>query len=206
MAPVSNEAGDFASGLVSTMVPAMTASRRSYALALAIFVAAAAILWAMGRNPLCTCDRIDLWGPVGPTQSQMLADWYSFSHIVHGFLFYALLKWAAPSWPTGWRFAAAMAIEAAWEVLENTPMIIDRYREATAALGYEGDSILNSLADVAMMAVGFLLARKLPVWASIAIVLALELIPLFIIRDNLTLNVWMLLLPTDWLKEWQSAA
>ena len=85
-------------------------------------------------------------------------------------------------------------------------MVIDRYREATAALGYEGDSILNSLADVAMMAVGFLLARKLPVWASIAIVLALELIPLFTIRDNLTLNVWMLLLPTDWLKEWQSAA
>ena len=188
------------------MVPAMTASRRSYALALAIFVAAAAILFVMGRNPLCTCGRIDLWGPVGPTQSQMLADWYSFSHLVHGFLFYALLKWAAPSWPAGWRFAAAMAIEAAWEVLENTPMIIDRYREATAALGYEGDSILNSLTDIVMMAVGFLLARRLPVSASIAVVLALELIPLFIIRDNLTLNVWMLLLPTDWLRDWQSGA
>lgn len=188
------------------MIAAMTATRRSYAIALAIFVAAAAILYLMGRNPLCTCGRVDLWGPVGPTQSQMLADWYSFSHIVHGFLFYALLKWAAPAWPTGWRFAAAMAIEAAWEVLENTPMIIDRYREATAALGYEGDSILNSLADIAMMAVGFLLARKIPVWASIAVVLALELIPLFIIRDNLMLNVWMLVLPTEWLKDWQSAA
>lgn len=188
------------------MVFAMIASRRSYALALAIFLAAAAILFAMGRNPLCTCGEINLWGPVGPTQSQMLADWYSFSHVVHGFLFYALLKWAAPSWPVGWRFAAATAIEAAWEVLENTPMIIDRYREATAALGYEGDSILNSLADIAMMAVGFLLARKLPIWASVAVVLLLELIPLLIIRDNLTLNVWMLLLPTDWLRDWQSGA
>jgi len=184
----------------------MTASRRPYALALAIFLAAAAILLLMGRNPLCTCGRIDLWGPVGPTQSQIFADWYSFSHIVHGFLFYALLIWAAPSWPVGWRFAAAMAIEAAWEVLENTPMIIDRYREATAALGYEGDSILNSLTDIAMMAVGFLLARKISVWASVAVVLALELVPLFIIRDNLTLNVWMLLLPTEWLKDWQSGA
>jgi hypothetical protein len=183
----------------------MTA-RGPYAAALAIFLAAAAILYLMGRDPLCTCGRIDLWGPVGPTQSQMLADWYSFSHIVHGFLFYALLKWAAPSWPTEWRFAAAMAIEAAWEVLENTPMIIDRYREATAALGYEGDSIVNSLADVAMMAVGFLLARKLPVRASVAVVLVLELIPLLIIRDNLTLNVWMLLAPTDWLRDWQTGA
>lgn len=184
----------------------MSRDHRSYALAVAMFVVAAAILFAMGRNPICTCGRIDLWGPVGPTQSQMLADWYSFSHIVHGFLFYALLKWAAPSWPVGWRFAAAVAIEAAWEVLENTPMIIDRYREATAALGYEGDSIVNSLADVVMMAVGFLLARKLPLWASIAVVVALELIPLFVIRDNLTLNVWILLLPTDWLRDWQSAA
>jgi hypothetical protein len=184
----------------------MSSARRPYLVAIAIFASAATVLLLMGRNPLCTCGRIDLWGPVGPTQSQMVADWYSFSHVVHGFLFYVLLKWAAPSWPTGWRFAAAMAIEAAWEVLENTPMIIDRYREATAALGYEGDSILNSLADIAMMAAGFLLARKLPVWVSVAVVLALELIPLLIIRDNLTLNVWMLLLPTDWLRDWQSAA
>jgi hypothetical protein len=180
--------------------------RLAVPIGLLILAAAAVILYAMGRNPLCTCGRIDLWGPVGPTQSQMLADWYSFSHVVHGFLFYALLKWAAPAWPSGWRFATAMAIEAAWEVLENTPMIIDRYREATAALGYEGDSILNSLADIAMMAVGFLLARKLPVWTSIAIMVALELIPLFIIRDNLTLNVWMLLAPTDWLRDWQTGA
>ncbi len=184
----------------------MTASRRSYLLALAIFAAAAAALYLMGRNPLCTCSRIDLWGPVGPTQSQMIADWYSLSHIVHGFLFYALLMWAARDWPVGWRFAAAMAIEAAWEVIENTQMVINRYRDATAALGYEGDSILNSLADIAMMAIGFLLAKKFPLWLSVATVLLLELIPLLIIRDNLALNVWMLLLPTDWLRDWQAAA
>lgn len=184
----------------------MTTPRRTYTIAIAIFVIAAAILFLMGRNPICTCGRIDGWGPVGPTQSQMLADWYSFSHIVHGFLFYAALRWLAPHWPVEWRFAAAMAVEAAWEVIENTPMVINRYREATAALGYEGDSILNSLADIAMMAIGFLLARKFPVWASIAVVLLLELIPLMIIRDNLTLNVWMLLLPTDWLRDWQAAA
>jgi hypothetical protein len=206
MTGLSNEARHFASRFVSTMVAIMTATRRPYAVAFAIFALAAAILFLMGRNPICTCGRIDWWGPVGPTQSQMLADWYSLSHLVHGFLFYAALKWLAPHWPVEWRFVAAMAVESAWEVIENTPMVINRYREATAALGYEGDSILNSLSDVAMMAIGFLLARKLPLWASIATVLVLELIPLMIIRDNLTLNVWMLLLPTDWLREWQAAA
>ena len=203
---LSNEAQHFASGFVSIMVAAMTATRRSYAIAIAIFAIAAAILFLMGRNPSCTCGRVDLWGAVGPTQSQMLADWYSFSHLVHGFLFYAFMVWLVPRWPVEWRFAAAMGVEAAWEVIENTPMVINRYREATAALGYEGDSIVNSLADIAMMAIGFLLARKIPVWASIAVVLVLELIPLLIIRDNLTLNVWMLVWPTDWLREWQAAA
>ena len=184
----------------------MTAPRRPFALALAVFAAAAIILFVMGRNPLCACGRVDLWGAVGPEQSQMLFDWYSLSHLVHGFIFYALLAWLAPRWDVRWRFAAALAIEAAWEILENTPMVIDRYREATAALGYEGDSILNSLSDIAMMALGFLLARKLPLWVSIVIVVIVELIPLLIIRDNLTLIVWMLLWPTDWLRDWQTAA
>lgn len=184
----------------------MTAFRRPFAIALAVLAAAALILYLMGRNPLCTCGRIDLWGAVGPEQSQMVLDWYSFSHLVHGFIFYALLAWLAPRWDAQWRFAAALTVEAAWEIVENTRHVIDRYREATAALGYEGDSILNSLSDIAMMALGFLLARRLPVWASIAMVLIVELIPLLIIRDNLTLNVWMLLWPTDWLRDWQTAA
>jgi len=163
-----------------------------------------AILLAMGRPGICTCGTIDLWGQVGPEQSQMLADWYSPSHIAHGFLFYLALRYAAPRWPVERRFALALLVEAAWEIVENTPMVIDRYREATIALGYNGDSILNSLSDIAMMALGFLAARRLPVWASIAVVAALELIPLIAIRDNLTLNVWMLLVPNDAVRAWQA--
>ena len=110
----------------------------------------------------------------------------------------------ARHWPVERRFLIALFVEAAWEVTENTPMIIDRYREATTAIGYTGDSVINSLSDIAMMALGFLAARRLPLWASIAIVLVLELVPLFVIRDNLTLNVWMLLAPNDAIRAWQS--
>jgi hypothetical protein len=173
---------------------------------LALFITAtiaAAILLAMDRNPICACGDVALWGRVGPTQSQMLADWYSFSHIVHGLLFYAGLWLVARHWPVEQRFTVALLIEAAWEVAENTPWVIDRYRTATAALGYTGDSIINSVADISMMALGFLAARKLPDWAAVLQVLALELVPLLVIRDNLTLNVWMLLWPTEWLRLWQ---
>ena len=158
----------------------------------------------MGRNPICTCGEIALWGRSGPAQSQMLADWYSFSHIVHGLLFYAGLWLVARRLPVGQRFLIALLIEASWEVLENTPWVIDRYRTAAAALGYTGDSVLNSIADIGMMALGFLAARKLPLWASVMLVLVLELIPLLVIRDNLVLNVWMLLWPTDWVRLWQA--
>jgi hypothetical protein len=171
-----------------------------------IFATAAAVLLATGRPPICTCGQVALWGPVGPHQSQMIADWYSFSHVVHGLLFYAALWLFARSWPVERRFLVALLVEAAWEVIENTPMVIDRYREATAALGYTGDSVINSVSDIAMMALGFLAARKLPVWGSILFLLALEVVPLIVIRDNLALNVWMLLAPSDWIREWQSAA
>jgi hypothetical protein len=133
----------------------------------------------------------------------MLIDWYSLSHIVHGLLFYAALWLVARRWPVEWRFLTALLIEASWEVTENTPWIIDRYRTATAALGYTGDSVLNSLADIAMMVVGFLAARKLPVWASVALLIVLEVVPLFVIRDNLMLNVWMLLAPNRAIAAWQ---
>ena len=180
--------------------------RRTFLAALLIVAATAAILLLMGRNPLCTCGSVALWGPVGPTQSQMLLDWYSASHIVHGILFYAGLWLVARRWPVETRFLVALVIEAAWEVVENTPLVIDRYREATAALGYTGDSVLNSLADIAMMALGFLAARRLPLWATVALLLLLELVPLAIIRDNLTLNVVMLLTPVEAIKLWQAAA
>ena len=179
----------------------MTRSSRTFLAAIAIVLIAATILVAMHRPPICTCGTIALWGPVGPTQSQ-----YSFSHVVHGLLFYALLWLVARRTPVEWRFLAALAVEAAWEVVENTPMVIDRYRTATAALGYTGDTILNSLSDIAMMALGFLAARKLPLWAAVLLLLALEIVPLLVIRDNLFLNVWMLVVPSDAIRDWQSAA
>ena len=184
----------------------MTRRPRAALAAALVPVAAVAILLLMGRPPICTCGEVALWGPAGPWQSQMLADWYSASHIVHGFLFYGALHLLFRRWNVERRLAVALVIESAWEIAENTPLVIDRYREATAALGYMGDSVLNSLSDIAMMALGFLLARRLPLWTSVAVVLLLELVPLLVIRDNLTLNVWMLLAPTDWLRDWQAAA
>ena len=181
-------------------------SRRAWLIAFMIVAAAVAALLAMGRNPICTCGSIDLW--VGardsPKTSQMLADWYSLSHIVHGLLFYAALWLVARRWPLEWRFLAALLIEASWEVIENTPAVIDRYRETTAALGYTGDSVVNSVSDILMMALGFLLARKLPLWAAILLLLALEIVPLLTIRDNLTLNVWSLIVPNQALQAWQA--
>lgn len=183
-------------------------TRRSMAAAAAILIVivGAAVLLAMGRPAICACGEIDLWGPVGPAQSQMLADWYSPSHAVHGLLFYFALWLAARRWPFERRFVAALAVETLWEVVENTPMVIDRYRTATAALGYTGDSILNSISDIAMMTVGFLAARRLPLWVSVMLVLLLELVPLLAVRDNLTLNIWMLLAPSEAVRAWQSGA
>lgn len=184
----------------------MRMSRRAWLLTFLILIAAAAILLAMGRNPIYTCGTVDLW--VGardsPKTSQMLSDWYSLSHIVHGLLFYAALWLIARRSPAEWRFIAALLIEASWEVLENTPMVIDRYRATTAALGYTGDSVVNSLSDILMMGLGFLAARKLPVWAAIALLLVLEIIPLFVIRDNLALNIWTLLAPNEAVQAWQA--
>jgi hypothetical protein len=184
----------------------MLARNRALVVASLVLVATALPLLAMGRPPICTCGEVTLWGKVGPTQSQMLADWYSPSHIVHGLLFYAFLWLVARSWPVERRLLVAIVVEAAWEIVENTPMIIDRYREATIALGYTGDSVLNSVSDVAMMALGFLAARKLPLWAAVALLLVLELVPLIVIRDNLALNIWMLVAPNDALRAWQAGA
>jgi hypothetical protein len=170
----------------------------------AVLVFAMAILWAFGRPPICTCGTVTLWGSEGPTQSQMLADWYSPSHLVHGFLFYAALHWLWRRGSIEQRFLVALIIEAAWEIIENTPMIIDRYREATMALGYSGDSILNSGSDIIMMAIGFLAARRLPLWLSFGLVVLLELVPLIVIRDNLALNIIMLIAPSDAILNWQA--
>jgi hypothetical protein len=184
----------------------MTRPMRATAAALFMLAATAALLLLMGRPPICTCGTIALWVNESNSSrtSQMLADWYSFSHVVHGLLFYAALWLVFRKWAVEWRFLVALAIEAGWEILENTPMIIDRYREETAALGYTGDSVINSASDIGMMVLGFLVARRLPVWWSVVLVLILELIPLMVIRDNLTLNVWMLVAPSEAIKAWQA--
>jgi len=181
-------------------------SRRTALIAALVLVAAAAVLLAMGRPPICICGVIALWEPSADSArtSQMLSDWYSPSHVIHGLIFYGLLWLAVPRWPIERRFLIALLIETGWEIAENTPMVIDRYREATAALGYTGDSVINSISDIAMMSLGFVLARRLPVWASVALAIALELLALAVIRDNLTLNVLMLLAPNDAIRAWQA--
>ena len=185
----------------------MSRTKSAAVAAILILVTAGMVLLMMGRPAICTCGTVDLWvgEPNSSRTSQMLADWYSPSHIVHGFLFFGALWLVGRRWPIERRFLIALAIETAWEIAENTPMVIDRYRETTAALGYTGDSVLNSMSDIVMMSLGFLAARKLPVWVSVAVVIVLELVPLFVIRDNLTLNVWMLLAPSETIKAWQTA-
>ena len=163
------------------------------------------LLWA-GRAPICECGYVKLWH--GQTQSsensQHLTDWYTPSHVIHGLLFYAALWLAARRLAVGWRMAVATAIEALWEMVENSEAVIDRYRTATIALDYYGDSVVNSLADIAAMLAGFWLARVLPVWASIALILAFEALTVAIIRDGLALNVLMLVWPLDAVRAWQA--
>ena len=171
----------------------------------AILAAVAAAQYAMGRLPICECGYVSIWhGDVWSSgNSQHLTDWYTLSHIVHGFLFYALLRWLRPGWSVAWRAVAAMLIEGAWEVVENTALIIDRYREVTASLDYYGDSIVNSFGDGVAMLVGFFIAARVPTLASVAIVLLLEGVAAWVIRDNLTLNVLMLVRPVEAVREWQ---
>ncbi len=172
-----------------------------------LFALGGAILFAMGRPPICTCGAIKLWeGSVNSAgNSQHLSDWYSFSHVIHGFLFFALGAWLLRARPIQVRLWAAVALELAWEIAENSPVIIDRYRAATLAVGYSGDSILNSVSDASMMIAGFLLASRLPWKATLGIAIAFELFTLAMIRDNLTLNVLMLVAPVDAIREWQAA-
>lgn len=169
-------------------------------------VATGLILHGMGRVFFCTCGRVRLWagGVHTPDNSQQIADWYSFSHIIHGMIFFGLLWLVARRVPLLWRLLIAVVVECGWEILENSPVIIDRYRAATIAVGYTGDSILNSLSDVAMMALGFLIATKLPWRWTLGLALAMEMLTLALIRDNLTLNILMLLWPIDAVRAWQA--
>lgn len=161
----------------------------------------------MGRIWICSCGYVKLFEPGvnTPGNSQHLADWYTPSHIIHGFLFYGLGWLALRKGSLGQRLTLATLIEAGWELLENSPIIIDRYRAATMAVGYEGDSILNSAMDTVFMALGFLFASRAPIWLTIVIAIFFELLTGYLIRDNLTLNVLMLVWPLDAVKAWQGA-
>jgi hypothetical protein len=179
--------------------------RRGLALAAVLVAITLLTLWMMGRIPICACGTVKLWFGSGTSSetSQHLTDWYSLSHIIHGFLFYGALWLLARRWSLGTRLALAIAIEGAWEILENTPFIIDRYRAQTISLDYYGDSIVNSFGDLAAMVLGFVLASRLPLWLTVALALAMEFLAAFVIRDNLALNIIMLLWPLDIIRKWQ---
>lgn len=190
--------------------PAMQLSRAQIILVVAGIIAAQAVaLYAMGHPLICKCGYIKLWhfDVESAENSQHLFDWYSPSHLIHGFVFYWLLWLASRYVPMslGLRLALAVAIEASWEVIENTDFVINHYREATISLDYYGDSVINSVSDTFVMVLGFYVARWLPVWLTVTIAIALEVFVGAMIRDNLTLNILMFVWPLDPVLQWQQA-
>jgi Protein of unknown function (DUF2585) len=180
----------------------------SYAgLVMAILVAQALVLHLMGRFAICTCGYVKLWegDPAGPGTSQHLTDWYTFSHLLHGFLLYFFLWLIFSHLPLGARLVLAVLLEAGWEILENTSFIIQRYRAETISLAYYGDTIVNSISDTLTAVMGFLFAAWVPPIATILVGIAIEVGLALVIRDNLTLNIVMLVHEVPWIKAWQAA-
>ena len=174
-------------------------------MATVIVIAAASAELAMGRLTICKCGYVKLWhGVVNSAEnSQHITDWYTPSHVIHGIAFYALLWLAARRLPVPVRFVIAVLLEATWEVFENTPFVINRYRAATISLDYYGDSVLNSVCDILAFVLGYVAAAAIPTWVSVASVVAAETLLIFWIRDSLLLNVLMLIHPVEAVKAWQ---
>lgn len=163
-------------------------------------------LLLMGREPMCTCGYIKFWHGVvvSSENSQHLFDWYTFTHVIHGLGFYLLLSLFKNKLSIWQRLLLAVGLEAGWEILENTDMVINHYRTATISLDYYGDSVVNSIGDVIAMTVGFMFASRAKVWQSIGLFLLIETLLLIGIRDNLTLNIIMLIHPVEAIRLWQS--
>lgn len=179
-------------------------------MAFLFFLLFAEILFKMGRPPICACGTIKLWHGVvqSSENSQHISDWYSMSYIIHGFIFFGVGHLLRKKWPViqlGLVVCGAILVEGAWEIMENSPFIIERYREATMSYGYEGDSIINSMADISWMILGFFLASRLPWKVTLAIALFFEVFTAYVIRDNLTLNILMLTAAPESVKQWQAA-
>ena len=162
-------------------------------------------LHVQGRPWLCTCGYLLVWSgdPASSDTSQHLLDPYSFTHVLHGFAFYGLLAWTTARLPVSWRLSLAVALEGVWETVENSDFVIRRYREGTAALGYEGDAIVNSLGDMVACGLGFVLAYHLGARNTLALFAATEVVLILWIRDSLLLNVLMLVYPVEAIKDWQ---
>ncbi len=172
----------------------------------ALIAAQIGALAALGKPAICQCGYVTLWygNPAGPETSQQLTDWYSFTHVTHGLVFYLGLWLLVPRWSVGARLVAAIALEVGWEVLENTPLIIERYRQGGLAQGYVGDSIVNSVVDTLAAAVGYVMAWRFPVKLTVTLALVVEILLGYAIRDNLALNIVQLIAPSEILTRWQS--
>jgi Protein of unknown function (DUF2585) len=173
----------------------------------ALLIMQAVILHLEGHTLICPCGTLKLWHGIthSPENSQQIFDWYSFTHIVHGLALYFLIWLAWRNGPVAARLMVAVLIEGGWEVLENSQLVIDRYRAQTVWRGYYGDSIVNSISDTCMMILGFVLAWRLPVKAAVALVVIMEGALMVLIRDSLLLNIIMLIHPFEAIKAWQAA-
>jgi hypothetical protein len=175
---------------------------------LAVIAAQMIGLRLMGRPFFCACDALRIWSGqvLSPETSQQIGDWYSFTHIEHGLIFYFLGWLLLPRWPVSQRFLMALAIEVAWEMLENSAWFVQIYRRQALAIGYSGDSIVNSVADVGFMSLGYFFAASAPVWASLALLVVIEIGLAATIRDSLALNLLNFVHPVEAVARWQSGA